>query len=133
MVGDFSYLLYLDPCDKNCNISCHFENVIFVDFLAVKVNRSDVTPGICLVTPQCFTIQTSHGFKNFCLFSSNSTYSVQNQVIYFQYVYKFTVTQIPGLTSLPLTLTAKKSMKIKFSNDKIYCNSYHRVPNIINL
>ena len=38
-----------------------------------------------------------------------------------------------GLTSLPLTLTAKKSTKIKFSNDKIYCNSYHRVPNIINM
>ena len=56
----------------------------FMDFLAVKVNGSDVKP----------------------------------------------VTQIPGLTSLPLTLTAKKSTKITFSNDKIYCNSYHRVPNI---
>ena len=32
---------------------------------------------------------------------------------------------------LPLTLTAKKSTKMKFLNDKIYCNSYHRVPNII--
>ena len=59
----------------------------FVVFLAVKVNGSDVKPGTCLVTPLCFKIQTSHGFKNFCLFSSNSTYSVQNQVIYFQYVY----------------------------------------------
>ena len=48
-------------------------NFIFVDFLAVKVNGSDVKPGICLITPQCFNIQTSHGFKNFCLFSSNST------------------------------------------------------------
>ena len=28
--------------------------------------------------------------------------------------------QIPGLTSLPLTLTARKSTKITFSNDKIY-------------
>ena len=26
------------------------ENFIFVDFLAVKVNGSDVKPGICLVT-----------------------------------------------------------------------------------
>ena len=41
--------------------------------------------------------------------------------------------QIPGLTSFPLTLTAKKSTKIKFSNVKIYCNSYRRVPNIINM
>ena len=63
------------------------ENFIFVDFLAVKVNESDVKPGICLVIPRCFNIQTSHGFENFCLFLSNSTYSVQNQVIYFQYVY----------------------------------------------
>ena len=92
------------------------KNFIFVDFLAVKVNGSNVKPGICFVTPGYFNIQTSHGFKNFCLFSSNHL-----------------VTQIPGLTSLPLTLTAKKSTKIKFSNDKIYCNSYHRVPNIINM
>ena len=62
-------------------------NFIFVDFLAVKFNGSNIKQGICLVTPRCFNIQTSHGFENFCLFSSNSTYSVQNQVIYFQYVY----------------------------------------------
>ena len=41
--------------------------------------------------------------------------------------------QIPGLMSLPLNLTAERSTKIKFSNDKIYCNSYHMVPNIINM
>ena len=41
--------------------------------------------------------------------------------------------QLPGLTSLPLTVTAKKSTKITFSNDKIYFNFYHRVPNIINM
>ena len=55
-----------------------------MDFLAVKVNGSDVKPGICVI----------------------------------------------GLTSLPLTLTAKKSMKIKFANDKIYCNFYQKVSNI---
>ena len=49
-----------------------FENFMFVDVLAVKVNGSDVKPGICLGTPRCFNIQN--------LFSSNSTYSVQNQV-----------------------------------------------------
>ena len=41
------------------------------------------------------------------------------------------VTQIPSLTSLLLIFAAKTSMKIIFTNDKIYCNSYHRVPNII--
>ena len=45
----------------------------------------------------------SHGFEDFCLSSSNSIYSVQNQVIYV-----FTITQIPGMTPLPLILTAKK-------------------------
>ena len=44
MVEDFTYLYYLEPRDKNCNIS-YF---IFVDFLAVKVDRSDVKPGICV-------------------------------------------------------------------------------------
>ena len=34
----------------------------------------------------------------------------------------FTIKQIPGLTSLPLSLTAKKSTKMKISADKIYYN-----------
>ena len=55
-----------------------FEHFIFVDVLAINVNGSDVKPGICVVTPRCFSIQTSHGFEILCLFSSNSTYSVQN-------------------------------------------------------
>ena len=33
---------------------------------------------------------------------------------------EFSYRQIPGLTSLPSTSTAKKSMKMKFSADKIY-------------
>ena len=64
-----------------------FENFIFVDVLAVKVNGSDIKPGICLITPWCFNIQTNKGFKNFCILSSNNTYSVYNEVMYFQYVY----------------------------------------------
>ena len=39
------------------------------------VNGSDVPPDICPTTLVCFNIQTSHGFENFCLLSSNSTYS----------------------------------------------------------
>ena len=50
-------------------VGCSFENFIVVNFLAVKVNGSDVKPGICLVTPRCFNVHTSHGFKNFCLFT----------------------------------------------------------------
>ena len=57
------------------------ENFIFIDFFAVKVDGSDVNPGISLHE---------------------------------------TSLQIPGLTSLPSTLIAKKSMKMKFSADKIY-------------
>ena len=58
-----------------------------MDVLAVKVNGSDIKPGISLITPWCFNIQTSQGFKNFCILSSNNTYSVYNEVMYFQYVY----------------------------------------------
>ena len=43
---------------------------IFLDFLAVKDNGSDVNLGICLTTPQCFNkhkqakiLQTSHGLR----------------------------------------------------------------------
>ena len=57
------------------------KNVIFVDFFAVKVDGSDVIVG----TPECFNIQTRNKLENFCLFSLNSTYSIQNQVRYFQY------------------------------------------------
>ena len=37
-------------------------------------------------------------------------------------VYMKTSLQIPWLTSLPSALTTKKSMKMKFSADKIYYN-----------
>ena len=40
-----------------------FENVIFVHFLAVKANGSDVKQGICLITPWRFNIETSQGFN----------------------------------------------------------------------
>ena len=53
-----------------------------MNLFVVKVDRSDVIVG----TPECFNIQIHHKFENFCLFSLNSTYSIQNQVRYFQYV-----------------------------------------------
>ena len=70
------------------------ENFIFIDLVAVKVDGSDVNPGI---------------------------YLHENSL------------QIPGLTSLPSTLTAKKSMKIEFSADKIYYNFFHENPNNANM
>ena len=48
-------------------------------------------------------------------------------------VYMKTSAHIPGLTSLPLTLTAKKSPKIKFLADKIYFNFSHEHPKISNM
>ena len=41
--------------------------------------------------------------------------------------------QIPGLTLLPSTLTAKKSMKMKCSADKIYYNFFQENPKITNM
>ena len=55
--------------------------LMFVDFFAVKLDGSDFHPGIWNLSG-CFNVQTSHGFENFCLFLSNSTYSLQNQVVY---------------------------------------------------
>ena len=51
---------------------------IMEHFFAFKVDRSDVNPAICPITSQVF--------ENFCLFATNSTWSVQNQEIYFQYI-----------------------------------------------
>ena len=104
-------------------------------FVAVKVDGSDVNPGICLITPGCFNIQTSHGFENFkqyrtCVFCSDlkdlHVFSVYMSITAcFHYN-----CQIPGLTSLPLNLTAKKSTKMKFSTDKIYYNFSQTYPKI---
>ena len=79
--------------EKNCNI-LSAENFIFIDCFAVKVDGSDVYPGI---------------WK------------------------QFSYRQIPGLTSLLSTLTAKKSMKMKFSVDKIYYNLFQENPKITNM
>ena len=39
-------------------------------------------------------------------------------------VERFSYGEIPAMTSLPSTLTAKKSMKMTFSSDKIYYNFF---------
>ena len=52
---DLAYLKSLDSPEKNRNISC-LENVIFVDYFAVKVDGSDVNRGSCIITPRGFTI-----------------------------------------------------------------------------
>ena len=92
--GDFTYLKSSDAHEQNCNISCQSKNFIFKDFFAVKVNGSDVNPGICA---------------------------------------GFSYRQIPGLTSYPSTLTAKKYMKMNFSADKIGCNFSHEYLKISNM
>ena len=47
--GNFEYLYSLDSPEKNCNIYIlSAENFIFINFFAVKVDGSDVNPGICL-------------------------------------------------------------------------------------
>ena len=46
---------------------------------------------------------------------------------------RFSYRQIPGLTSLLSTLTAKKFMKMKFSADKIYYNFSQESPKSTNI
>ena len=45
----------------------------------------------------------------------------------------FSYRQIPGLTSYPSTLTAKKYTKMNFSADKICCNFSHKHLKISNM
>ena len=46
---------------------------------------------------------------------------------------RFSYRQIPGLTSLLSTLTAKKFMKMKISADKIYYNFFQENPKSTNV
>ena len=39
MVGDFTYLEYLEPCDKNCNISCRSKIVSSWTFWLLKLTE----------------------------------------------------------------------------------------------
>ena len=105
-----------------------------MDFFAVKVNGSDVKPGICVTVntrSYRYTGNISLDFEpNRLLFDENKQ-KVLNPWLVCILKHSGVTRQLPGLKSLSLTLTAKKSTKITFSNDKIYYNSYHRVPNII--
>ena len=48
-------------------------------------------------------------------------------------VKRFSCREIPNLTSLPSTLTAKKYMKTTFSSDKIYYNFSQENPKITDI
>ena len=100
-----------------------------MDFLAVKVNGSDVKPGICVTV----NARSYKHTENISLDFEPKNRIFLNPWPVCILKHRGVTRQIPGLTPIPLTLTAKKSTKMKFSNDKIYCNSYHRVPNIINM
>ena len=88
-----------------------------MDFLAVKVSGSDVKPGIC------DTVNT-RSYR----YNENISLDFEPSRYYLMKINKFlnpwlvcilkhrgATRQIPGLTSLPLTVTAKRSTKIKFS------------------
>ena len=45
-------------------------------------------------------------------------------------VKRFTYREIPAMTSLPSTLTVRKSMKMTFSSDKIYFNCNPKITNV---
>ena len=56
-----------------------------------------------------------------------------SDVILLESVKRFSCREIPAMTSLPSTLTAKKSMKMTFSSDKIYYNFSQENPKIANI
>ena len=65
--------------------------------------------------------------RTFLLLKLTEVTSTQESVQGFSY------RQIPGLTSYPSTLIAKKYVKMNFSADKICCNFSHEYPNISNM
>ena len=82
-----------------------------------------------ILTKKIATSCQSKNSSSYTFLLSNLTDMTSNQ----ESVYMKTPAQIPMLTSLPLTLTAKKSLNITFSADKIYYNFSHEHPKISNM
>ena len=118
-------VLYQDGADEMRKATCARTSIIKNNKSVFKVNESDVKPGICV------TVNT----HSYCIDILKIYHLILNQIcnIWWKYteilksmarlyIYKHfgAMRQIPGLTLILLTLTAKKSTKIHFSNDKIY-------------
>ena len=88
----------MNTSGKNCSISCQPKILSLWTFFAVKVNESDVNPGICVIVKTCG--------------------------------YTHTEMTDTGMTSLPSTLTTKKSIKMRCSAYKMYYNFSQKYPNM---
>ena len=87
------------------------ENFIFVDFFAVKGNGSDVIQGICVIVKT----RSYRHTENISLESEPNRYYLMknkqkfsNPWLVYTLKHPGVIRQIPGLTSLPSTLTEKK-------------------------
>ena len=69
-------------------------------------------------TSRVFKYTKRYKFENFCLFSLNSTYSIQNQVKYFQNVYNECVFSTFRFKQIA-TVTSLQHQKVR--KDKILC------------
>ena len=69
--------------------------------------------------------------------SYRQNYSSKNTFLFLQLkresVKRFSYREIPTMTSLPSTLTAKTSMKMTFSSDKIHYDFSQENPKITNI
>ena len=131
----------MEPCDKNCNISCRLKIISLWTFWLLKLMNvmSNLESVLQWIHAVIDILKIHHLILNqigiysvLPVFDENKQKFSNPWLVCIILKHCGVTRQIPGLTSLLLTLTAKKSTKIKFSSDKIYCNSYHRVPNIIN-
>ena len=94
---------------------------MFGDFTYLK--SSDTSEKNCNISCQPKILSS----RTFLLLKLTEVTSTQESVQRFSYRH------IPGLTSYPSTLTAKKYMKMNFSTDKICCNFSHEYPKISNM
>ena len=112
-----------------------FKNFIFLDFLSVKVViGSDVIGGTDGQGMEYTYIW--HVFRGETSLNNRShtknMRKTYNSLLQTLFLFK----SVPTMTSLPVTspnFTVKMSMKMKFSNDKIYYNCSQKKPKITNM
>ena len=104
---NFTFLYYLEPCDKKCNISCRSK--IFWLLTEVTSNQESVLEWIHAVTD---ILKIYNLILNRMILFDENKQKFLNPWLVCILKHRRVTRQIPGLMSLPLTLTAKKSTKI---------------------
>ena len=134
MFGDFTYLQSLETPEKKCNISCRSKSLSsWISSLLKLTEVMSQQESAYSENTVIGILKIPHLILNrigtiMVLFNANKQkFSNLQRVCILKH------SGVPTMTSLPSTLTAKKSTKIKFSADKIYYNFSQEYPKITNM